>query len=585
MENFVAKQYRIAYPSTVLGTGIVLHIACRCIRFVLHIFFRAIRHTGDESRKMVFTLHRYIFRELLRVFVLTVVALTLIMSLGSILRPVQEYGVGPRQVIHLMGYFLPITLTFVLPMAALFAGALVYGRLTSDNELDACRASGISLLTLVYPGLALAIIVAIANLLLSFHVMPAFVHLAEKSLKANVKQILFRNIQRKRYYKLPPDDRYLIYADQTSPQNDALSGVVVVEVKGSSIKDITTAESAKVSFKLADKFNEVQIIAYKANQMGAEDEGGAERLSLITEFGSLLGDDIKFKKIDEMKRIEADLMQFYPIDKLARDTYAQLTAELLAQDIKTRIANGTNSFYELLGGPNSVKFTAGQCNAHDEEEVELSDDVVVIEYDTDSKRPLRTLRCAKASLHIEGNKLAPTLTMDIYNARVESSEELRMRDIIRGLIPPIAVEAIANKFKTEKNGSLSLRVEKLASEPTGLKPSPQLRKLQKALKRKIDKTKVQIKAEIHSRLVFGIGCVSMIMIGIGLGIIKKGGHLLSAFGASCVPAAVLIVCIMSGKHITENLGAQNISGITLMWAGLAFLSLLAVVIYGRLLKH
>jgi len=64
-------------------------------------------------------------------------------------------------------------------MAALFAGALVYGRLTSDNELDACRASGISLLTLVYPGLALAIIVAIANLLLSFHVMPAFVHLAE----------------------------------------------------------------------------------------------------------------------------------------------------------------------------------------------------------------------------------------------------------------------------------------------------------------------------------------------------------------------------------------------------------------------
>jgi len=132
---------------------------------------------------MVFTLHRYIFRELLRVFVLAAVALTVMLSLGSILRPVQEYGVGPRQVIHLMGYFLPITLTFILPMAALFAGALVYGRLTSDNELDACRASGISLLTLVYPGFVLAIIVAIANLLLSFHVMPTFVRLAEKSLK------------------------------------------------------------------------------------------------------------------------------------------------------------------------------------------------------------------------------------------------------------------------------------------------------------------------------------------------------------------------------------------------------------------
>ena len=159
----------------------------------------------------------------------TVVALTLILSLGSILQPVQEYGVGPQQVVHLMGYFLPITLTFVLPMAALFAGTLVYGRLTSDNELDACRVSGIGLLTLIYPGLALAIMVAIANLLLSFYVMPVFIHSAERALKADAKQILFRNIQRRRCYKLPPDGRFLIYADEANPQHDALSGVVIAE--------------------------------------------------------------------------------------------------------------------------------------------------------------------------------------------------------------------------------------------------------------------------------------------------------------------------------------------------------------------
>jgi len=156
---------------------------------------------------MVFTLQRYVFRETFKVFVLATVALTLVLSLGSILRPVQEYGAGPRQVVHLIGYSLPITLTFVLPMAALFATSLVYGRFASDNELDACRASGISLQTLVYPGLALAIMVAIANLILSFHVVPAFVHLAEKSLKADAKQILFRNIQRRGYYKVPPDER------------------------------------------------------------------------------------------------------------------------------------------------------------------------------------------------------------------------------------------------------------------------------------------------------------------------------------------------------------------------------------------
>ncbi|MHC4633137.1 MAG: LptF/LptG family permease, partial [Planctomycetota bacterium] len=279
---------------------------------------------------MIFTLQRYIFREAFKVFVLAAVALTLIMSLGSIVRPVQEYGVGPRQALHLISYFLPIGLTFVLPVAALFATALIYGRLASDNELDACRASGISLLTLIYPGLALGIMVAIANLILSFYVVPAFVRRAERALKADAKQILFRNIQRRGYYKLPPDERYLIYADQANLQDNTLSGVVVTEVKSYGIKQITAAESAKVSFNPHERFNEVRVTARNTYQVGSEDEGGVffEWGSFTAEFGSMLGDSIKFNKIDEMKRIRTDLTRFYPIDKLARDIHAQFFTEL-----------------------------------------------------------------------------------------------------------------------------------------------------------------------------------------------------------------------------------------------------------------
>ena len=135
----------------------------------------------------------------------------------------------------------------------------------------------------------------------------------------------------------------------------------------------------------------------------------------------------------------------------------------------------------------------------------------------------------------------------------------------------------------------SVRTEKLASglsELTGLRLSEKLTGLQEMLRRKMQKTLAEIKSEIHSRLVFGTGCVPMILIGIGLGIIRKGGHLLTAFGASCIPAAVLIVCIMSGKQLTENLGAaETVSGVTIMWAGLGFLSLLVAMIYGRLLRH
>ena len=545
---------------------------------------------------MLFTLHKYIFRELLRVFILAVVALTLMLSLGSILQPVQEFGVGPRQVVHLMGYFLPIILTFVLPMAALFACSLVYGRFAGDSELDACRASGISLVRLVYPGLALAIIVAIANLLLSFYVMPVFVHRAEKSLKTDAKKILFRNIQRRRYYELPPDYRYLIYADQADLEKDVLLGVIVTEMKNKEIKDIFTAEIAQIIFIPHERFNEVKILAYKSSQIGAQSEAGAEWGSVTVELGSMLSDEIKFKKIDEMRNIEADLMNFYPIARLAGETYAQIIIELLARDINATIikrkemspekTDDSGRFYELLGMPNSVKFIAGQCSAQDEE-LELSgeDEVVVIEYDTDSKQTLRTLICEKAVLHIEGDRLAPTLTMDIYNPREEGSEELMMRVIIRGLIPPQAAEVAANEFKTESG---SLRVENLTSDMSqllGLRPSKSLRYLQDKLRAEIRYALVRIKAEIHTRLAFGAGCIPMILIGIGLGIIKKGGHLLSAFGASCIPAAVLIVCIISGENLIKSHGSESTTGIAVIWAGLAFLLLLVLVIYRQLLKY
>ena len=250
-----------------------------------------------------------------------------------------------------MIYFLPVTLTFVLPMAALFATTLVYGRLANDNELDACKASGISVLSLVYPGFILAVIVATANLLLSFYVMPAFIHRAENSLKNDARQILFRNIQRKGYYSLPPDGRYRIYADNADMQNNVLSGVVAVEIAGNgAIKRIITAETAKVIFDPHQTLNEVRINAHNTCQMGPGEDAGffAEQLSLTAEFGALLGDNIQFKKIDEMKQIRRNPMLFEPVARLARRVYAQFTAELLAQQINDAFSSPDKNALQAL---------------------------------------------------------------------------------------------------------------------------------------------------------------------------------------------------------------------------------------------
>jgi lipopolysaccharide export LptBFGC system permease protein LptF len=529
---------------------------------------------------MVFTLHRYIFRELLRIFILATVALTLILSLGGILRPVQEYGVGPRQAVHILVYFLPITLTFVLPMAALFASALAYGRFAGDNELDACRASGISMLTLVYPGMILAVLVAIANLLLSFHVMPHFVHMAEASLKSDAKQILFRNIQRRGHYRIPGGG-YMIYADHADLRRDTLHGIVIVQATPDGIKEVITSDETVVKFDLRDEANLVQLIVRNCRRIGRDSSFHVELLPVTKEFGSLLGDSVKFKKIDEMKRIRADLMRFDPIARLAHAVHTQLLTELLARDIGQVLDAGKS--YELRDGVHSVRFAGSAGQLQGEATIALVPPPLVEEYDGRSGR-LRRLVCERAEITVAP---APPrrdlesagesgLNLYLMNPRVEETGQRLVHHSLANLAMPERVAA-----RLRGRSTLQVATGDLAAW-LGEPPSAALAGQQAELLRRIAGTLTAIEAELNSRLVFGIGCVPMILIGIALGILQRGGHLLSAFGASCLPAAVLIVAIVSGKQFTKNANVEGSSGILIMWAGLAFLLILAALLYRKL---
>jgi lipopolysaccharide export LptBFGC system permease protein LptF len=540
---------------------------------------------------MVFVLHRYVFRELLKILVPATVALTLIMSLLSILRPIQEYGIGPGQVMPILGYSLPITLTFVLPLSTLFAVALVYGRLASDNELDACKASGISLWTLVYPGLALAIIVAIINLILSFHVVPTYVQRGEAAIKADAKQILFRNIQRRGFYELPPKGKHIIYADQASVKNGMLYGVVVISLDKSRVSRITTAESASVKFSSHDKFNEVQLVVNRLYQVDADNEQWAyfERFPINHPFPSLLGDNIQFKKIGEMKKIEANPLEFYPIEQAARNSHAQLVIELLAHNISDKITDSNDTYYELFGEPNSIRFRADGCQANtnpdsEAKELYLSGQVEVQQYDTDTGQPVQKWFCSEAILRAESDEFEMPIKMELYSPRWQRPDGTEGfaagQRFIRGLLLPAELS-----HKLETHSVLHSAAPQASASILKTEPSPKLKYLQRILQSTIQEAMVDIKAEIHTRLALGVSCVPLILIGIALGIIFRGGHLLTAFGISAVPAMMLVVCLMMGKNVAKHEELSLTGGIMLIWFGFVLLSLLATGLYHKLLKN
>src|ERR1700742_401008 len=96
------------------------------------------RVTGTHMSK---TLFWYLLKDLLRIFAMTAGTLAGIMSFGALLRPLTQHGLDLGQVGQILSYFSPAMTTYSLPIAALFATTIVYGRVSADNELTACRAS------------------------------------------------------------------------------------------------------------------------------------------------------------------------------------------------------------------------------------------------------------------------------------------------------------------------------------------------------------------------------------------------------------------------------------------------------------
>ena len=535
---------------------------------------------------MILLLHRYIFRELLRTFASAAVALTLIVSIGLLVPAIQDYGVSPAQIFRLLGCFIPITLTFVLPIAALFASSLVYGRFAADRELDACRASGVSLWTLIYPGLTLAILVAVANLLLSFYVAPEFVHRSEKSVKANAEQILFRNIQKKGSYSLPGSS-YQLYADQAIPEKNLLEGVIVVNTRPDRSSRVITAGVAKVQIDTHDTYNEARIAFRDAWRFEENSTLYLGDSSVSAQFPPLLRDDVKFQKIEQLKRIQADKMNYFPIHQMAMQTRDQLAVEMLAEDINQQMKARPDAYYPLQDADDDQKryslnvggavISPGKPN-----QIQLKAPIRLYQSHTlrqtniqfDSDKGYITLDTSGSGIRFELHLESPTWQRTGLKPQISVHQYFPNIKLPASMNPPLAISNILQTIQDLQAGQGVLRSE----------PSVHLKNFLARWPRELVSVERDIAAELHSRLVFGLGCVALILTGIALGIQMRGGHILSAFGASAVPGGILTTFIVSGKALTGNPSTPMTTGIMVMWAGLVVLMLIVPMVYRKLLK-
>jgi lipopolysaccharide export system permease protein len=120
-------------------------------------------------------LDRYITRELVKTFALSLVTLTFVIMMHQIMLLVDlivSKGVGLFTILRLFLYSLPISLEITVPTSALVASLAVYGRMSADHEVVALKAAGVNPFRLQAPAIAFGLAASALSLYVTLDAMP-----------------------------------------------------------------------------------------------------------------------------------------------------------------------------------------------------------------------------------------------------------------------------------------------------------------------------------------------------------------------------------------------------------------------------
>jgi lipopolysaccharide export system permease protein len=141
-------------------------------------------------------LHRYVLAELLRVFILALAAITGILVLVLLVAEASQQGLPATAIAKLIPLVVPSTLPFTIPTTTLFAVAVVYGRLSHDNEITAVKSAGVPITKLLWPAFYLGVAMSVVVFFLYEEVIPRATHAFKRAALEDIQELLYAKLRR-----------------------------------------------------------------------------------------------------------------------------------------------------------------------------------------------------------------------------------------------------------------------------------------------------------------------------------------------------------------------------------------------------
>ena len=136
---------------------------------------------------------RYIGKEILVTTLFAVAVLSLVLVLGNLFKQLLDLLINKdasmELILSLVGFILPFSLMYSIPWGFLTAVLLVFGKLSSENELVALKSNGVSIVRICIPLAVLATIASLICLWINISVAPA----AQAKMRNTVREIATSN--------------------------------------------------------------------------------------------------------------------------------------------------------------------------------------------------------------------------------------------------------------------------------------------------------------------------------------------------------------------------------------------------------
>jgi lipopolysaccharide export system permease protein len=549
------------------------------------------------------TLYRYILWDLVKQLVISTAVLVLVISFAVAIKPLSDGLLGPVALVKFVLYTAPTMLQYALPFSGAFASTMVFARMTTDNEVLACSASGMSYRKVLAPVLVVGLALMLGMVYLSNWVVPRFFALAARTLQRDITRVMVAQLQKHQAVQF---GHWALYADEaqerevtpawavqngfpTDPparlvvlrraaviQSDAAGNIrneVTAKVGQAVIFQIPGQTRASLVLENATRYDPVKDALWSVQTWHPPD----------VPIPSPFSDHPRFLSLPDLERLQREPESYDRIAVGKRQLTAAMAGEDLLRTMNTNLSVGAAPLLlKESGGEEYFVRAPRVARAGDTLVLTAAGDVrVSVDYKLNNVLT-RQVDARRGLLTIQGdeNDGKPRVRLVLEEARAADPRRPGSETEHLTLTLPVAdgPQLIVPAINENLDGLLGRAHDDYAQSPAVTTAAGALRGFRMWLDRRIT-------VQLYQRAASALSAPFILIFGAILSVFLRRRTPLVVYLLCFLVAAMLVLVTQSGGSLACNQDYPTAMGLTIIWLGVAGLIGVTAFSYRRMARN